>query len=88
MRIAFEKLVITKTRTYLQLYHKRNTAAINMTLPHYIKRVIEYRQIVNRIEGDIRMAWEYKIVQEPKERHLNGIINGIITEEELSKFDK
>ena len=30
------------------------------------------------------MAWEYKIVQGPKERHLNRII----TEDELSKFDK
>jgi hypothetical protein len=30
------------------------------------------------------MAWEYKVVQGPKERHLNRII----TEEELSKFDK
>jgi hypothetical protein len=30
------------------------------------------------------MGWEYKIVQGPKERHLNRII----TEEELSKFDK
>ena len=30
------------------------------------------------------MAWEYKIVQGPKERQLNRII----TEEELGKFDK
>jgi hypothetical protein len=30
------------------------------------------------------MAWEYKVVQGPKERHLNRII----TEEELGKFDK
>ena len=30
------------------------------------------------------MAWEYKVVQGPKERHLNRII----TEEELNKFDK
>jgi hypothetical protein len=30
------------------------------------------------------MAWEYKIVQGPKERHLSRII----TEEELSKFDE
>jgi uncharacterized membrane-anchored protein YhcB (DUF1043 family) len=30
------------------------------------------------------MAWEYKIVQGPKERHLNRII----TEEELGRFDK
>jgi hypothetical protein len=30
------------------------------------------------------MGWEYKIVQGPKERHLNRII----TEEELGKFDK
>ena len=30
------------------------------------------------------MAWEYKVVQGPKDRHLNRII----TEEELSKFDK
>ena len=30
------------------------------------------------------MAWEYKVVQGPKERHLNRII----TAEELSKFDK
>jgi hypothetical protein len=29
------------------------------------------------------MAWEYKIVQGPKERNLNRII----TEEELGKFD-
>ncbi len=29
------------------------------------------------------MAWEYKIVQGPKERNLNRII----TEEELAKFD-
>ena len=30
------------------------------------------------------MGWEYKIVQGPKERHLNRII----TEEELGKFDE
>jgi hypothetical protein len=30
------------------------------------------------------MAWEYKIVQGPKERNLNRII----TEEELAMFDK
>ena len=30
------------------------------------------------------MAWEYKVVQGPKERHLNRII----TEDELGKFDK
>jgi hypothetical protein len=30
------------------------------------------------------MAWEYKIVQGPKERHLNRII----TEEELARFDR
>jgi hypothetical protein len=30
------------------------------------------------------MAWEYKVVQGPKERHLNRII----TEEELGRFDK
>ena len=30
------------------------------------------------------MGWEYKIVQGPKDRHLNKII----TEEELGKFDK
>ncbi len=30
------------------------------------------------------MAWEYKVVQGPKERHLNRII----TEEEFSRFDK
>jgi hypothetical protein len=30
------------------------------------------------------MAWEYKVVQGPKDRHLNRII----TEEELEKFDK
>jgi hypothetical protein len=30
------------------------------------------------------MAWEYKVVQGPKERHFNRII----TEEELGKFDK
>ena len=29
------------------------------------------------------MAWEYKVVQGPKERNLNRII----TEEELAKFD-
>ena len=30
------------------------------------------------------MAWEYKVVQGPKERYLNRII----TEEELNKFAK
>jgi hypothetical protein len=30
------------------------------------------------------MAWEYKVVQGPKERHLNRIISA----EELGKFDK
>jgi len=30
------------------------------------------------------MGWEYKIVQGPKERHLNRII----TEQELGKFDE
>ena len=30
------------------------------------------------------MTWEYKVVQGPKDRHLNRII----TEEELGKFDK
>ncbi len=30
------------------------------------------------------MAWDYKVVQGPKERHLNRIIFG----EELGKFDK
>jgi hypothetical protein len=29
------------------------------------------------------MAWEYKVVQGPKDRHLNRIITG----EELAKFD-
>ena len=53
-------------------------------MPHYIKRVVEYRHVVNRCEGDISMAWEYKVVQGPKERHLSRMI----TEDELSKFDK
>jgi hypothetical protein len=35
-------------------------------------------------KGDTGMAWEYKIVQGPKERHLNRII----TEDELARFDK
>ena len=30
------------------------------------------------------MAWEYKIVKGPKERHMNRII----TENELARFDK
>ena len=30
------------------------------------------------------MAWEYKVVQGPRDRHMNRII----TEEELARFDK
>ena len=46
--------------------------------------VIVYKDKVKQNEGDIGMAWEYKIVQGPKERQMNRII----TEEELAQFDK
>ena len=46
--------------------------------------VIVYKDKVIHDEGDIGMAWEYKIVEGPKERYMNRII----TEDEFAQFDK